>query len=86
LLSKQEGGFGVKDIHRQDRCLLLNFVHKLHQTNPLPWKTWYFSHTGRDFGDPSPSPSFLERIVKECLPLYYSSDCGGWPFHLLLVG
>ncbi|KAK1666525.1 hypothetical protein QYE76_054684 [Lolium multiflorum] len=67
---KQEGGFGIKDLHRQNRCLLLNFVHKLHQPNPLPWKTWYFSHTGRDFGDPSSSPSFLERIVQECLPLY----------------
>ncbi|XP_051189918.1 uncharacterized protein [Lolium perenne] len=27
------------------------------------------SITGRDFGDPS-SPSFLERVVEECLPLY----------------
>jgi hypothetical protein len=70
LLSKQEGGFGIKDLHRQNRCLLLNFIHKLHQTNPLPWKTWFFSHTGGDFGDPSASPSFLGRIVAECLPLY----------------
>jgi hypothetical protein len=30
LLSKQEGDFGVKDLHRQSRCLLLNFIHKLH--------------------------------------------------------
>jgi hypothetical protein len=68
-LSKQEGGFGIKDLHRQNRCLLLNFIHKLHQTNPLPWKTWFFSHTGGDFGDPSSSPSFPGRIVAEWLPL-----------------
>jgi hypothetical protein len=36
MLSKQEGGFGVKNLHRQNRCLLLNFVHKLHHTDSLP--------------------------------------------------
>ncbi|KAK1609017.1 hypothetical protein QYE76_032690 [Lolium multiflorum] len=28
--------------------------------------------SGRDFADPPPSPSFLERIVAACLPLYRS--------------
>lgn len=72
LLSKQEGGFGIKDLHRQNRCLLLNFVHKLHQTNPLPWKDWFFRHSGEDIGVFSSFPSFLERIIVECLPLYRS--------------
>jgi hypothetical protein len=72
LLSKQEGGFGIKDLHRQNMCLLLNFVHQLHQPNPLPWKKWVFSHIGRDLGETSPSPSFLEKIVDECLPLHRS--------------
>jgi hypothetical protein len=44
-LSKHEDGFGIKDIHRENRCLMLNFVHKLHQTNPLPWKNWVFFRT-----------------------------------------
>jgi hypothetical protein len=69
-LSKQEGGFGVKDLHRQNRCLLLNFIHQLHSPDPLPWKIWVFSHTDLDLGELSSSPSFLERIVAECLPLY----------------
>jgi hypothetical protein len=36
LLSKQEGGFGTKDLHRQNRCLLLSFVHRLHCSDSLP--------------------------------------------------
>jgi hypothetical protein len=70
LLPRQEGGFGIKDLHRQNRCLLLNFIHRLHGSDSLPWKDWFFSHTGRDLGDCSSAPSFLERIVAECLPLY----------------
>jgi hypothetical protein len=70
MLPTQEGGFGIKDLHRQNRCLLLNFVHNLHLPNPLPWKSWFFSSTGRDLGETSKSPSFLEKIVDHCLPLY----------------
>jgi hypothetical protein len=69
LLSTQEGGFGVKDLHRQNRCLLLNFIHKLHQPERLPWIDWY-RRDGWDLGDVSSSPSFLDKIVLECLPLY----------------
>jgi hypothetical protein len=70
LLSKQEGGFGVKDLHRQNRCLLLNFVHKLHQTHSVPWKDWFRQHSAQDLGDVTSSPSFLDKIVQKCLPLY----------------
>ncbi|KAK1663944.1 hypothetical protein QYE76_052103 [Lolium multiflorum] len=70
LLSKQEGGFGVKDPHRQNRCLLLNFIHKLHQADSLPWKDWFRQHSGQDLGDSTSSPSFLDKIVRERLPLY----------------
>lgn len=34
LLSKQEGGFGIKDLHRHYRCLLLNFVQKITPNRP----------------------------------------------------
>jgi hypothetical protein len=69
LLSKQEGGFSIRDLHRQNRCLLLNFVHKLHQPESLPWKDWFRLHSPSDLGDTSSTPSFLEKIVAECLPL-----------------
>jgi hypothetical protein len=65
--SKQERGVGIKDLHRQNRCLLLNFVHQLHQPILLPWKSWFFAHTCRDLGELSTAPSFLEKIVLECL-------------------
>jgi hypothetical protein len=71
-LSKQEGGFSIRDLHRQNRCLLLNFVHKLHQPESLPWKTWFRRHSAGDLGDSSSTPSFLEKIVAECLLLYRS--------------
>ncbi|KAK1677186.1 hypothetical protein QYE76_038035 [Lolium multiflorum] len=67
---RKEGGFGIKDLHRQNRCLLLNFVHKLHQNDPLPWKDWFRQHSGQDLGDVTSAPSFIDKIVRECLPLY----------------
>uniref|UniRef100_A0ACD5YA45 Uncharacterized protein n=1 Tax=Avena sativa TaxID=4498 RepID=A0ACD5YA45_AVESA len=76
-LRSKEGGFGIKDLHRQNRCLLLNFVHKLHQTDSLPWKDWYRLLSGRDLGDVASPPSFLDRIVLECLPLYRSITRAG---------
>jgi hypothetical protein len=72
LLSKQEGGFGIKDLHWQNRCLLLNFIHKLHQPDSLPWKDWFRNHFAQDFGDALASPYFLDKIVADCLPLYRS--------------
>ncbi|KAK1609392.1 hypothetical protein QYE76_033065 [Lolium multiflorum] len=49
LLSKQEGGFSVKDLHWKNR-----------------------QHSAQDLGDATSSPSFLDKIVHECLPLYRS--------------
>jgi hypothetical protein len=37
-LPVQEGGFGVRDLQRQNIALLMNFIHKLHQPEELPWK------------------------------------------------
>jgi hypothetical protein len=70
LLSKQEGGFGIKDLHRQNRCLLLHFIHKLHQQERLPWKDWFLRHSSLDRAGSSSLTSFLDMIVAECLPLY----------------
>jgi hypothetical protein len=35
-LSKQVGGFGMRDLRQQNTVLLMNFVHKLHQREELP--------------------------------------------------
>jgi hypothetical protein len=72
LMSKNEDGFGIKGLHQQNKCLLLKFVHKLHQPESLPWKEWYFRHSGQDLGVFSPTLSFLEKIVVVCLPLYHA--------------
>jgi hypothetical protein len=85
LLSKQEGGFGIKNLHRKNRCLLLNFVHKLHQTDPLSWKDWFFSHTCRDLGDlHSLVPQAHRRGVPPPLPCHHVCD-GGVRRHYLLL-
>jgi hypothetical protein len=55
--------------------LVLKFVHKLHQPESLPWKEWYFWHSGQDLGVFSSTPSFLEKIVVVCLPLYRAMAC-----------
>lgn len=68
----QEGGFGIRDLRRQNMCLLLNFVHKLHQPDCPPWKRWFLSTTRRDVGDPCSAPSFLGAIILSGLPTYRS--------------
>nr|XP_051206603.1 uncharacterized protein LOC127321619 [Lolium perenne] len=73
-----EGGFSIKDLHRQNRCLLLNFVHKLHQSNPLPWKTWFYSHTGRDLGDFSAPPRSWRRSSLSVFPSTVPSPGRQW--------
>ena len=66
----QEGGFGIRDLRRQNMCLLLNFVHKLHQPDCPPWKSWFLRSIRGDIGDCSSAPSFLEVIVRRGLPTY----------------
>jgi hypothetical protein len=51
-----------------NHCLLLKFIHKLHENDPLPWKRWFISHAGSDFsGNPD---SYLAKLVLEELPRY----------------
>ena len=71
-LSKQVGGFGMRDLQRQNLVLLMNFVHKLHQRERLPWKDWFQRSYNRDLGDVSASPSYLEKILHHCLDTYRS--------------
>jgi hypothetical protein len=44
--SKEDGGLGVKNLEDMNHCLLLKFVHRLHDQAPLPWKNWFHSNTG----------------------------------------
>jgi hypothetical protein len=66
-LSKQVGGFVVRELHQQNMVLLMNFVHKLHHREELPWKTWSLRSYNRDLSDRTSSPSLLEGILHHCL-------------------
>ncbi|CAO2039804.1 unnamed protein product [Urochloa humidicola] len=63
--SKECGGLGIKNLADQNHCLLLKFIHKLHDASPLPWKEWFNGHL-------SDANSFLGRIVDTELPRYRS--------------
>ena len=68
--SRSAGGLGIKNMEDVNHCLLLKFVHKLHEDEPLPWKRWFISHAGDDFGgDPD---SYLSKLVLMELPRYRS--------------
>ena len=34
--SKIEGGLGIKDLHLQNRCLLMKFIDKIFSNDPAP--------------------------------------------------
>jgi hypothetical protein len=66
--SRAAGGLEIKNMEDVNHCLLLKFVHKLHEPDPLPWKRWFLSHAGSDFsGD---SGSYLAKLVSAELPRY----------------
>ncbi|CAM0876592.1 unnamed protein product [Alopecurus aequalis] len=71
-LCVQEGGLGMRDLRLQNVVLLLNFLHRLHQRDVLPWKAWFHGNTSPDLGEISPNPSFLEKIVSHGISLYRS--------------
>lgn len=70
-LPKIEGGLGVKDLELQNHCLLMKFIDKLHQADPLPWKQWLQQTLARDLGDGA-HDSFLGLIIQEELQRYRS--------------
>ena len=57
---------GVKNLEDQNHCLLMKFVHKLHDPTPRPWKTWFLHHTA------SMDDSFLCRLINAELHRYRS--------------
>ena len=67
---REDGGLGVKNLEDMNHCLLMKFVHKIHEPGLLPWKTWFLSQAGPHFtGIPG---SYLTMLVKEELPRYRS--------------
>ena len=64
--SKACGGLGIKKLEDQNHCLLLKFVHKLHDPSPLPWKNWLLNQLG------ATDDSFLRTLVLAELPRYRS--------------
>lgn len=67
--SKENGGLGVKKLEDLNHCLLMKFVHKIHDPSELPWKNWYFRQAGHELGS-APAESFLARLIHEELPRY----------------
>jgi len=68
--SRAAGGLGIKNLEDMNHCLLLKFVHKLHEADHLPWKTWFISHAGANFLN-APD-SYLAKLVLTELPRYRS--------------
>jgi hypothetical protein len=69
MLSKQEGGFAVRDLQRQNLCLLMCFIDKLHRPDPLPWKDWFLRQSSGDLSatllwPPPSSPKLFRRGCK----------------------
>jgi len=61
---------GDQELRGHESCLLLKFVHKLHEADHLPWKTWFISHAGANFLN-APD-SYLAKLVLTELPRYRS--------------
>ena len=62
--TKEQGGLGVKNLENMNHCLLLKFVHRMHDTSTPPWKQWLHSHGGED--------SYLGKILSSELQRYQS--------------
>ena len=65
---RELGGLGVKSLEEMNHCLLLKFVHKLHDPEPLPWKQWFISHS--DLGRGLSSDSYLGKLISSEVQRY----------------
>src|SRR6185312_8122149 len=65
---KEFGGLGVKNLTDMNHCLLLKFVHKLHDPEPLPWKQWFLSHS--DLSREPTGDSYLGKLISHELQRY----------------
>lgn len=72
MLSRLEGGLGIKNLEVQNHCLLLKFVHKVFTGANMPWRDWLLRDLGADLGSWTPYGSFLGRLLNEELERYCS--------------
>jgi hypothetical protein len=70
--TKASGGLGVKDLHLQNRCLLMKFINKLFSAEPVAWKEWLLRDTTGFDAPVSDSHSFLWKIINDELNAYRS--------------
>jgi len=68
--TKEQGGLGVKNMEDMNHCLLLKFVHKLHESGLLPWKQWFLSHSDPNLD--SANDSYLDQLISKELQRYRS--------------
>jgi hypothetical protein len=70
--SKNAGGLGVKDLHLQNRCLLMKFINKLFSNEPAAWKEWLLRDTNGFDAPANDLHSYLWKIINEELNSYRS--------------
>jgi hypothetical protein len=68
--SKDAGGLGVKDLHLQNRCLLMKFLDKLFSDDPIAWKEWILRDASAFDTLVTGFHSYLWRIIDDELTTY----------------
>lgn len=69
---KEDGGLGVKDLHLQNKCLLMKFIDKLFADEPVAWKDWLVRDADSFDAPIHGCRSYLWRIVEDELDTCHS--------------
>ena len=73
-LSKEQGGLGVRDLFRQNECLLSKLLFKLHCPPTMSWQTWFQCTYGwlssLDMGDQHHLDTPTWRALLSLLPSF----------------
>ena len=70
--SKEAGGLGVKDLHLQNRCLLMKFINKLFSGEPVAWKEWILRDAAAFNAPLNGTHGYLWRIINDELNTFRS--------------
>ncbi|GJN37980.1 hypothetical protein PR202_gb26985 [Eleusine coracana subsp. coracana] len=70
--SKDEGGLGVHDLHTQNLCLLMKFLHKVVSNADAPWVRWIHQQYKpfQDGFEPSKTATSSWNTLAKLMPLY----------------
>jgi hypothetical protein len=63
--SKDAGGLGVKDLHLQNRCLLMKYIDKLLSNDSIAWKELILRDAASFDTPVTGSHSYLWRIIDD---------------------